>query len=539
MTQPNVDFRSELAGQATALRSLAARLVSKDAEDLTHDAMVTALTAPTPPRRVRPWLRQVLRNEARARRRSTLRRQAREQWALTFDDAALPDVAAEHAQMAAAVQDALVGLAPAYRRVLEARFWDDRTAADIARSEGCPAGTVRWRVQEGLRRMRSALDVRFEGREAWRDRMAAFAAAPLALAGRPPGEPTMITSPLFTKLAIGALVTAAVAGTAVVATSDSSTDAIERASDAPLMAAVTRTPASESRREMRTSAQRPIDAVPRPQPPETDPGCETCTAAGMPFFDAVALCQSQHTVSEDGRIDVHVELNGMRVESATVRSRHDADFELASCLREALPGSEATQTAEGEMPEAMNLALLPETADVPQDIEASTPAEMADEGLLPVRAQGDAPVRTIVACSDYDCPFCERARSTLDQVLDEFADVELAWMHAPMEPHPGALVAARAAVAAQAQGKFWEMHALLFDRVDARSDDDMLSFAEELGLDLARFERDFESEATAQAVAEQAESCRAAGAKGVPSFFVGDRVMIGAQGVEAFRDLLE
>ena len=225
MTQPNVDFRSELAGQAVALRSLASRLVSRDAEDLTHDAVVTALSSPTSPRRVRPWLRQVLRNEARAHHRSTQRRIAREERALPPDDAVLPDALAERAQMASAVQDALEGLDPAYRRVLEARFWDECTAAEIARSEGCPAGTVRWRVQEGLRRMRSALDARFEGREAWRERMIAFAAAPISLAVPPRGEPTMIASPLFTKLLIGAVATAAVATTAVVAFSESSSGA--------------------------------------------------------------------------------------------------------------------------------------------------------------------------------------------------------------------------------------------------------------------------------------------------------------------------
>ena len=537
MTQPNVDFRSELAGQAAALRSLATRLVSRDdAEDLTHDAMVTALSQRSPPRRVRPWLRQVLRNEAKARRRSTLRREAREQRAVLHEDAVGLDAAAEHAQMAHAVRDALVALDPAYRRVLEARFYDERTAADIARSEGCPAGTVRWRVQEGLRRMRSSLDARFDGRDAWRERMAAFAAAPLTLVGPPPGEPHMISSPLF-KLALGAVTTLAAAGILVTATAH---EAPERASEQPAarphMAAATTSP-TPTRRSVATpvtEASRPSAPAPA-QDPDT-PECETC-AAGMPSFDAMAECVERFPVSADGRIDANVQLDGTVVDRVTVTSKSDADADLAECLRDALPGSEANVGEDGLQTDELNLVVFPDVAEVPTDVDAPTPLEMADDGLLPTRAEGDAPVRTIVACSDYECPFCERARATVDQVLDEYPDVRVAWMHDPLPVHEGAKVAARAASAAQAQGKFWDMHDLLFEHADAHGEDDVLGFARSLGLDMKRFEEDFA--AADEAVELQRKSCEAAGAKGTPSFFIGDTVLIGAQPIEAFRDALD
>ena len=539
MTQPNVDFRSELAGQAAALRSLATRLVSRDdAEDLTHDAMVTALSQRSPPRRVRPWLRQVLRNEAKARRRSTLRREAREQRAVLHEDAVGPDAVAEHAQMAHAVLDALVALDPAYRRVLEARFYDERTAADIARSEGCPAGTVRWRVQEGLRRMRSSLDARFDGRDAWRERMAAFAAAPLTLVGPPPGEPHMISSPLF-KLALGAVTTLAAASVAVVVTSQ---EAPERASEEPAarpqMAAVTTSPAPAHAAPLvvATATEEPPRAEPVPSDDPEAPGCETC-AAGMPSFDAMAECVEQFPVSADGRVDANVHLDGIIVDRVTVTSKSEADAELAQCLRQSLPGSEANVGENGLQTDELNLALVADVAKVPEDVDAPTPLEMADDGLLPTRAEGGAPVRTIVACSDYECPFCERARATVDQVLDEYPDVRVAWMHDPLPVHEGAKVAARAASAAQAQGRFWEMHDLLFEHADAHGEDDVLGFARSLGLDMKRFEEDFA--AADEAVELQRKSCEAAGAKGTPSFFIGDTVLIGAQPIEAFRDALD
>lgn len=88
-----------------------------------------------------------------------------------------------------------------------------------------------------------------------------------------------------------------------------------------------------------------------------------------------------------------------------------------------------------------------------------------------------------------------------------------------------------------AQGKFWEMHDLLFEHPDAHAEDEVSGHARALGLDMHRFASDF---AAAQETVElQRESCEAAGAKGTPSFFIGDTVLIGAQPIEAFRKLLD
>ena len=259
----------------------------------------------------------------------------------------------------------------------------------------------------------------------------------------------------------------------------------------------------------------------------------------MPTFDALSECQGQFAVSEDGRIDINVTLKGTLVDTVSVRSRSESDAELVACLEETLPGSEATPSGDGAPPQELNLALLAEIKAVPADVDAPTPREMAAEGRLPARTEGDAPVRTVVACADYDCAFCEKARVTLDQVLDEYPDLQLAWMQFPLGAEPSALVGARAALAAQAQGKFWEMHALLFDRPGQRDEDDVRAMATELGLDQARFERDFKADSTLERIADQKASCVAAGAMGTPSFFFGDTVMVGAQPIEAFRELLD
>lgn len=352
----------------------------------------------------------------------------------------------------------------------------------------------------------------------------------------------MISSSIFTKLVLGTLTTAAVAGVAIVAT-DGPTEVVPEASASrPHMAAATtaQTPATPIPSRVRARPEQ-ASAVPHSSPrdqPE-EPGCETCSADGMPSFDALAQCQERFAVSEGGRVDINVKLKGGWVDAVTVRSQSEDDDELVACLNETLPGSEASISEGQTPPEELNLALLPSTIKVPDQVDAPTPTEMAADGGLPVRAEGDAPVRTVVACADYDCQFCDKARVTLDQVLDEYPDLQLAWMQFPLHDSPSALLGARAAVAAQAQGKFWEMHALLFDRPAQREDGDVRAMAKELDLDLAQFERDFAADSTLETIDAQKASCVAAGAMGTPSFFFGDTVMVGAQPIEAFRKLLD
>lgn len=351
----------------------------------------------------------------------------------------------------------------------------------------------------------------------------------------------MISSSLLTKLTLGALTTAA-AGVALVATTGTPEVVPEASSTVPHMAAATAAESAPSSIPARVrSTPEAVSGRALPHPAE-DPGgaeCETCSADGMPSFDALKECHGRFPVGEDGRVDINVKLKGTRVDAVTVRSQSESDADLVACLEETFPGSEAILSDGQDPPEELNLALFPTTAGVPRDVDAPTPVEMAAEGSLPVRAEGTDPVRTVVACAAYDCEFCDKARVTLDQVLDEYPDVQLAWMQFPLPDHPSALVGARAALAAQSQGKFWSMHGLLFDRPGERSDEDVRAFAKEIGLDIERFERDFSAAETLEAVEAQRTSCMAAGAKGTPSFFLDDTVMVGAQPIEAFRALLD
>ncbi|MBX3271584.1 MAG: thioredoxin domain-containing protein [Sandaracinaceae bacterium] len=153
---------------------------------------------------------------------------------------------------------------------------------------------------------------------------------------------------------------------------------------------------------------------------------------------------------------------------------------------------------------------------------ASTRVELDIENA-PSRGSPMAQV-TIVEFSDFECPYCGRAHPMLQQVLREFEGrVRLVFLHFPLSNHPHAMPAARAAVAAGNQGRFWEMHDLLFEHQQQLEPEHLDRYAEELGLDMARFRADLESSRTQGRIEANKEMGRAAGVEGTPAIFVNGR----------------
>jgi hypothetical protein len=153
---------------------------------------------------------------------------------------------------------------------------------------------------------------------------------------------------------------------------------------------------------------------------------------------------------------------------------------------------------------------------------------MKDKPVLPLE---DSPSRgapmarvTIVEFSDFQCPHCGAAHPELVRLLREFeGKVRLVYKYFPLSGHSRALPAARAAEAARAQGKFWEMHDLLFEHQAALEDSDIRKYAAQLGLDLARFEQDWNSPTIAARVDTDRELGLRVGIEATPSFFVDGR----------------
>jgi len=146
-----------------------------------------------------------------------------------------------------------------------------------------------------------------------------------------------------------------------------------------------------------------------------------------------------------------------------------------------------------------------------------------DVSQAPMRGAPMAKV-SIVEFSDFECPHCGAAHPLLARVLEEYAGkVNLAFKHFPLDGHKNAAPAARAAVAAQAQGKFWEMADALFEHQRELSPENVRKFAKELGLDTAKFEADIAATQTQQRVDADKKEGTALGIQGTPTLFINGR----------------
>jgi protein-disulfide isomerase len=137
----------------------------------------------------------------------------------------------------------------------------------------------------------------------------------------------------------------------------------------------------------------------------------------------------------------------------------------------------------------------------------------------------DAPV-TLVEYGDFECPHCGAAHPIVREVRKRMGErLRFVFRHFPLsEVHPHAIHAAEAAEAAAGQGKFWEMHDLLFQNQRALEDPDLVRYAESLGLDAGRVEREVASGAHEKRVRESFRSGVRSGVNGTPTFFInGDR----------------
>jgi protein-disulfide isomerase len=131
---------------------------------------------------------------------------------------------------------------------------------------------------------------------------------------------------------------------------------------------------------------------------------------------------------------------------------------------------------------------------------------------------------SIVEFSDFECPYCGAAHPALSSLLSQFdGQVNLVFKNFPLDGHKNSTPAARAAGAAQLQGKFWELADLLFEHQRELNADKIHELAKQAGLDLTRFEADFVSPAVQQRVDNDKKEGAGLGIQGTPSLFVNGR----------------
>lgn len=143
--------------------------------------------------------------------------------------------------------------------------------------------------------------------------------------------------------------------------------------------------------------------------------------------------------------------------------------------------------------------------------------------------------------ADFECPFCARATGVARELREQFGDdLRYVLRHLPLpDVHARAEPAAVAAEAAGAQGRFWDMHDVLFAHQDELETEDLVGYAGDLGLDVERFVRDLGDERHAQRVREDVASAEASGARGTPTFFIGTRRHVGPYDARTLTRALE
>jgi protein-disulfide isomerase len=196
------------------------------------------------------------------------------------------------------------------------------------------------------------------------------------------------------------------------------------------------------------------------------------------------------------------------------------------------------------------LADLDDTMRTASGIGKKRAQAAADQGAPEQRQEipiGDSPVRgganakvTIVEFMDFECPFCARVRPTIDQILKTYGDqVRVVFKHYPLPIHPQAPGAAQAAEAAHAQGKFWEMHDLLFENQRQLGDAQYDAWAKEIGLDVARFDHDRASKDVKDRIDRDEKEGDQVGVSGTPAFYINGRYLSGAQPFAAFKRMID
>ncbi|MDQ2742353.1 MAG: DsbA family protein [Chloroflexota bacterium] len=157
-------------------------------------------------------------------------------------------------------------------------------------------------------------------------------------------------------------------------------------------------------------------------------------------------------------------------------------------------------------------------------------SEAPTETLTPKANQDDhskgpanAPV-TVVEYGDYECPYCGEVEPWVKDLQHQLGNrLRFVFRNFPLPQHPYAEIAAEAAEAAGAQGKFWQMHDLLYQNQNALAAQDLVAYAQQLGLDIPTFVRAIENREYDARIQGDVMSGEESGVQGTPTFFINGR----------------
>ncbi len=235
-------------------------------------------------------------------------------------------------------------------------------------------------------------------------------------------------------------------------------------------------------------------------------------------------------------------VNGKPIRGAqpyeTFKARVDAELRVTDAM-----------LAQGTPPARLYAVLMKDaqTFKVPSATGGDdAPGPEADAQVYPVKP-GDAPAKgpadaplVMVVFSDFQCPFCKRVEPTLADLQKHYGKkLRVVWKNYPLPFHNNATIAAEAAMAADAQGKFWQMHDKLFDNNTALDRESLEGYAAALNLDLARFKSDLDSRRFKPRIEADTKEGSDVGVNGTPAVFINGRKIAGAYPLETFQKVAD
>lgn len=187
----------------------------------------------------------------------------------------------------------------------------------------------------------------------------------------------------------------------------------------------------------------------------------------------------------------------------------------------------ATSTVPVSQPTPASSAAQPQQQPPPSDLG---PVKTGVPGAEPANVKGPADAKVhIEEFGDFQCPPCAMFHPMLEKLEKEFPkDLRVTFRHFPLPNHQHALRAASATEAARLQGKFWEMHAMIYENQQVWKDQFDVrpifeNYATQLGLDIARFNRDLGSATVQQRILQDGKRGTSMGVKGTPTVFLNGR----------------
>ncbi|MCH2185391.1 thioredoxin domain-containing protein [Myxococcota bacterium] len=199
------------------------------------------------------------------------------------------------------------------------------------------------------------------------------------------------------------------------------------------------------------------------------------------------------------------------------------------------------QVAElGEAVAGLEIAAAPPKREAPRrrGIDPNKVHEVKTAGS-PSIGPDDAAV-TLIEFSDFQCPFCARVTPTLEQIQETYGDeVRIVFKHLPLRIHPQAPLAHAASEAAKEQGKFWEMHDLIFANQRQLTEEKFIEYAGQIDLDVEQFKVDMASPEIKKRVDADMEEASQLGVTGTPGFFINGKFVSGARPFADFKQRID